>query len=73
MFSDRSAHGVGRALLTFLENSAKEMGYPELRLETRYINNRAVNFYEENGYVRIENYDPYIGREEAVCFAKVLG
>jgi len=73
MFSDRSAPGVGRALLTFLENSAKEMGYPELRLETRYINNRAVNFYEENGYVRIENYDPYIGREEAVCFAKVLG
>ncbi|MGB9098531.1 GNAT family N-acetyltransferase [Erwinia sp.] len=72
MFSDRSVPGVGRALLTFLENSAKEMGYVELRLETRYINHRAVNFYEKNGYVRIENYGPYTGREEAVCFSKVL-
>ncbi|WP_067705393.1 GNAT family N-acetyltransferase [Erwinia sp. ErVv1] len=72
MYSDRSVPGVGRALLTFLENSAKEMGYLELRLETRYINNRAVYFYEKNGYARIENYGPYIGREEAVCFAKAL-
>lgn len=72
MFSDRSVPGVGNALLTFLETSAKEMGYLELRLETRYINHRAVTFYEKNGYVRIENYGPYIGREEAVCFSKVL-
>nr|WP_318381169.1 GNAT family N-acetyltransferase [uncultured Enterobacter sp.] len=72
MFSDRSLPGVGRALLTFLENSAKEMGYLELRLETRHINHRAVNFYEKNGYVRIENYGPYVDREEAVCFSKAL-
>ncbi|MBU9809249.1 GNAT family N-acetyltransferase [Rahnella sp. C60] len=72
MFSDRSVPGVGNALLTFLEISAKEMGYLELRLETRHINHRAVNFYKKNGYVRIENYGPYTGREEAVCFAKTL-
>jgi GNAT superfamily N-acetyltransferase len=72
MFSDRSVPGVGSALLTFLENSAKQMGYCELRLETRHINRRAVNFYEKNGYVRIKNYGPYIGREEAVCFSKIL-
>ncbi len=72
MFSDRSESGVGHALLTFLETSAKEMGYRELRLETRHINHRAVSFYEKNGYVRIENYGPYIGREEAVCFSKTL-
>lgn len=45
MFSDRSASGIGVALLTFLEKSAKEMGYIEIRLETRHINYRAVNFY----------------------------
>lgn len=72
MFSDRSVPGVGRALLTFLETSAKEMGYSELRLGTRHINQRAVNFYEKYGYIRIENYGPYIGRTEAVCFSKEL-
>ncbi|ENN7015026.1 GNAT family N-acetyltransferase [Enterobacter ludwigii] len=72
MFSDRSMPGVGSALLTFLETSAKQMGYRELKLETRHINHRAVGFYEKNGYARIENYGPYIGREEAVCFSKTL-
>lgn len=72
MFSDRSAPGIGNALLTFLETSAKSMGYNELWLETRHVNHKAVSFYKENGYVRIENYGPYAGREEAVCFAKSL-
>ena len=72
MFSDRSVPGVGRALLAFLETSAKEMGYSELRLGTRHINQRAVNFYEKYGYIRIENYGPYRGRTEAVCFSKEL-
>lgn len=47
MFSDRSMPGVGSALLTFLETSAKQMGYRELKLETRHINRRAVDFYEK--------------------------
>lgn len=72
MFSDRSAPGVGKALLSFLETSAKNMGYTEIWLETRHVNHKAVNFYKNNGYVLIENYGPYIGRDEAVCFSKVL-
>lgn len=72
MFSDRSAPGVGKALLSFLETSAKNMGYTEIWLETRHVNHKAVNFYKNNGYVLIENYEPYIGRDEAVCFSKVL-
>lgn len=72
MFSDRSSPGIGHALLTFLETAAKSMGYTELWLETRLVNHKAVHFYKENGYVRIENYGPYIGREEAVCFSKPL-
>lgn len=73
MFSDRSSPGIGNALLTCLEASAKSMGYSELWLETRLVNHRAIQFYKTNGYVRIENYGPYVGREEAVCFSKVLG
>lgn len=72
MFSDRSIPGVGKALLNFLEKSAKNLGYAELWLETRDVNHKAVNFYKNNGYVSIENYGPYIGREEAVCFSKIL-
>lgn len=72
MFSDRSAPGVGKALLNFLETSAKNMGYTEIWLETRHVNHKAVNFYKNNGYVLIENYGPYIGRDEAVCFSKIL-
>ncbi|RJT53551.1 GNAT family N-acetyltransferase [Rahnella variigena] len=72
MFSDRSAPGVGKALLNFLETSAKNMGYTEIWLETRHVNHKAVNFYKNNGYVLIENYGPYIGRNEAVCFSKIL-
>ncbi|MHA6313678.1 GNAT family N-acetyltransferase [Pantoea sp. S-LA4] len=72
MFSDRSSAGIGNALLTFLESSAKRMGYHALWLETRRINRRAVEFYSKNGYSVIENYGPYSGRDEAVCFAKNL-
>jgi len=72
MYSDRSIAGIGHALLTFLETSAKSIGYNQLWLETRHINHKAVNFYKKNGYVHIENYGPYVGRIEAVCFAKVL-
>jgi len=72
MFSDRSHSGTGTALLTFLETAAKNMGYNELWLETRHANLKAVNFYQRNGYVRINNYGPYVDREEAVCFAKSL-
>ncbi len=72
MFSDRSAPGIGHALLTFLETSAKRLGYRTLWLETRRVNHRAVQFYLQHGFVRIENYGPYVNRPEAVCFAKEL-
>lgn len=70
MYSDGSEPGIGQALLAFLEASAQRLGYGEIWLETRKVNRRAVNFYERNGYSVIDNYGPYIGRHEAVCFAK---
>ncbi|MBT0729274.1 GNAT family N-acetyltransferase [Rosenbergiella nectarea] len=72
MFSDRSIPGIGSALLAYLETRAKEMGYSQIWLETRHINLRAVNFYIKNGYIPIDNYGPYIGRDDAACFAKCL-
>ncbi|MBF7688626.1 GNAT family N-acetyltransferase [Acinetobacter sp. EC24] len=70
MFSSQSSPGIGYALLTFLEKSAKAMGYNALLLETRKVNTRAVKFYRKNGYISINNYGPYVGRDEAICFSK---
>ncbi|MFZ6746823.1 GNAT family N-acetyltransferase [Undibacterium sp. JH2W] len=64
--------GVGLAVLTHLENAAKEYGYHKLRLETRLVNQRAVAFYEKHGYHRIPNFGKYVGKAEAVCFEKQL-
>jgi len=72
MFSVRKVPGIGSALVNFLEIEAKYLGYCEIRLETRRINKRAVTFYQKHGYTQIENYGPYVGRDEAICFSKRL-
>lgn len=73
MFACPASKGVGAAVLNYLEAKAETDGYRELWLETRSVNCRAVQFYERNGYQRIANFGKYVGRPEAVCFAKVLG
>lgn len=72
MYSDRSAAGIGHALLAFLEKSAQQLGYTELWLATRRVNHRAVRFYQSKGYVCIANYGPYVDRKETVCLSKIL-
>jgi GNAT superfamily N-acetyltransferase len=73
MFAIPGSKGVGSAILDHLETGAKADGYREVWLETRLVNSRAVQFYERNGYRRIPNFGKYVGRPEAVCFAKNLG
>lgn len=72
MYSTGRMPGTGSAVLAFLETSAMALGYRQIRLETRRVNLRAVAFYQDRGYVVIDNYGPYIGRDDAVCFAKTL-
>lgn len=72
MYSRRSAPGIGAAVLAFLEAEAAQLGYRALRLETRAVNTRAVDFYQRSGYGRIANFGKYAGRPEAVCFEKML-
>lgn len=72
MYSTGSEAGVGSAILRFLEASARTLGYREITLETRRVNHNAVAFYEKHGYTVTDNYGAYIGRDEAVCFIKVL-
>jgi GNAT superfamily N-acetyltransferase len=73
MFARPDSKGVGSAILQHLEGLAAQHGYREVWLETRAVNVRAVSFYERNGYRPIPNFGKYVGRPEAVCFAKALG
>lgn len=72
VFAREQGKGVGSAVVEYLEQRAKALGFTALRLETRVVNERAVTFYLSLGYVRIPNYGRYAGREEAVCFGKTI-
>jgi ribosomal protein S18 acetylase RimI-like enzyme len=72
MYAKEKGMGVGAKVLSYLEIKALEMGYSVLRLETRSVNHRAVEFYENRGYYQIPNYGKYVNRPEAVCFEKQL-
>ncbi|WP_346900410.1 GNAT family N-acetyltransferase [uncultured Roseibium sp.] len=72
MYAVPGSRGVGLAILRYLERQARADGYEGLWLETRRVNDRAVRFYERNGYARIPNFGKYAGRPEAVCFEKRL-
>ncbi|MCU5772927.1 GNAT family N-acetyltransferase [Erwiniaceae bacterium BAC15a-03b] len=72
MYAAEPAQGIGRALLAFLEQEACQLGYREIWLETRRVNQAAVRFYLRHGYQLIDNYGRYNGNLQAVCFCKVL-
>jgi len=73
MYAVPGSSGVGAAVLAYLETEARALGYTHFWLETRRVNQRAVAFYEKHGYARIPNFGKYVGKTEAVCFAKALG
>ena len=72
MYARPGTFGVGTRILAFLEAEAAALGFEALYLETRLINQRAVNFYEARAYRRIPNYGKYAGNPAAVCFEKRL-
>lgn len=72
MYARPGTRGSSAQLLCALEQHARERGFQTLWLETRKINQRAVDFYQRNGFRIRENYGNYSGRPEAVCFEKTL-
>jgi ribosomal protein S18 acetylase RimI-like enzyme len=72
MYAHVPGRGIGSQLLAALEERARGFGYRMLRLETREVNQAAVAFYLRHGYAVCDNYGPYVGRAEAVCFEKRL-
>jgi N-acetylglutamate synthase-like GNAT family acetyltransferase len=72
MYVRKKSSGIGSKILAYLENSAEEMGYDKLRLETRIVNSKAVSFYRKEGYYKIDNYGKYVNNEKSICFEKFL-
>ncbi len=66
--------GVGRALVEWLETSARTAGIGQVLLEARAANAGAQTFYRRLGYRQLQRLPGYYqGREAAVRMAKRLG
>lgn len=66
-------HGVGTAILEWLETVARDAGLRRIRVECRRSNDAARNFYGEQGYQEIAIAHRYYQRlEDAVVLEKHL-
>ncbi|MCU0950565.1 MAG: GNAT family N-acetyltransferase [Burkholderiaceae bacterium] len=69
----RRRRGIGRALLDWLELTARTAGIQVIRLETRASSDDAQAFYRAHGYVEVNRLRGYYqGVEDAVRLAKDL-
>jgi putative acetyltransferase len=64
--------GISAKVLKELEIWAASKGYVQMILETGEKQLAAINLYQKGGYVRSENYGPYIDLDTSLCFSKDL-
>ena len=69
---DQRGSGIATAVLKELEQWASDLKMSRLILETGKRQPEAIRLYEKNGYARIENFEPYVGIENSVCFEKLF-
>lgn len=74
MFTVEASRGKGVAtrIVEALEVWAGELGYDRCILETGRRQPNAIALYLKSGYKKIENYEPYVGVENSVCFEKQI-
>lgn len=65
-------NGVGRTILTALEDEARQLGMTRLVLETGVYQLEAMALYERMGFARIEPFGEYLGSRISVCMGKHL-
>ena len=64
--------GISAMVLKELEAWAASMSYIQMILETGEKQLAAINLYQKGGYVRSENYGPYIDLDTSLCYSKDL-
>jgi len=75
MFSSRAlptGKVLGKEVLHVLENKAKLLGYTQVILSTRMINDEALTYYQKHGYRKIAPYGRHTNKPESVCLGKRL-
>jgi GNAT superfamily N-acetyltransferase len=61
---DLRRHGVGAALMTAIEERARQIGFVQLYLESGYAQPEALELYRTTGWESVEQYP-----SEAVCYS----
>ena len=64
--------GSAEKIMNELHEKAKASGYKRCVLETGPEQKAAIKLYERLGYVKTENYEPYIGMAASICYEKQL-
>ena len=65
--------GYAQQLMDFAESYAKQNNYISIRLDTFSKNFRNQRFYEQRGYVRLENvYFPQQSQDPFYCYELVI-
>lgn len=64
--------GLAQHMLQELEKNAAALGFTSLILETLVKQTAAIALYKSAGFVVIENYPPYEGRDLSVCMRKTI-
>lgn len=64
--------GIAKAILTELENWAREENYTVAILETGFMQVDAIGLYQKLGYTITENFGQYVGVANSVCMKKKL-
>jgi GNAT superfamily N-acetyltransferase len=61
-------HGLGKALVAWLLEAAREVGYTRTRLETGKRQNEALALYRSAGFSPIPCWGPYVDDPKSRCF-----
>jgi putative acetyltransferase len=64
--------GIGGLILAELEEWAAGLGADRCILETGSLQPEAIALYTRHGYQRIQNFGPFIGIVNSLCFEKRL-
>ena len=70
---DFQGQGYAQKIMDYAEHFAKENGYNSVRLDTFSKNRRNQRFYEQRGYIRLENiYFPMQSDDPFHCYELII-
>lgn len=63
---------IAYRLMDRIKAEAKNQGIQKLLLETDTNFEQAIKFYEKYGFIRVEQFPPYVGMESSVCMEMII-